>query len=142
MNRPSTYQAYYKTNVQTSDQLNLIIMLYDGLIRFLKKAEVKIENREYEESHNYLTRSKNIVQELLSTLKMDQGGDIAKNLQELYLYCFRRIVEANLKKDPQMVEEVIRIVDNLRQGWIQVRAQRKQTTELTQQRDKKLRVQG
>ncbi|MBF0239969.1 MAG: flagellar export chaperone FliS [SAR324 cluster bacterium] len=142
MNRPSTYQAYYKTNVQTSDQLNLIIMLYDGLIRFLKKAEVKIENREYEESHNYLTRSKNIVQELLSTLKMDQGGDIAKNLQELYLYCFRRIVEANLKKDPQMVEEVIRIVDNLRQGWVQVRAQRKQTTELTQQRDKKLRVQG
>ena len=85
---PSTaknYQAYYKTNVQTSDQLSLIIMLYDGVIRFMKKAIDKIDQEEVEEAHNYLVRAKEIISELVSTLKLEEGGEVANNLKELYL---------------------------------------------------------
>ena len=145
-NKETTYQAYYRTNVQTSDQLRLIIMMYDGLLRFLKKAVVKINVGDVESAHNYLTRSKNILQELLTTLRVDKGGEIAKNLKELYLYCFKRLVEANLRKDPELVQEVIKIVSNLREGWLQVQdrqqKQLKQSAELVSQSDKRIRVQG
>ena len=138
-----SYQAYYKTNVQTSDQLSLIIMLYDGMIRFMKKAVVRIEEGEIEEAHNYTVRAKEIISELIATLKVDAGGDIANNLKELYLYSFKKIVEANLNKDPVMIEEVIQLMDNLRQGWIQMKAaQNQQKQILPAQHQKKVSVQG
>ncbi len=144
MQKPATsYQAYYRTNVQTSDQLSLIIMLYDGAIRFMKKSVVKLEKGELEEAHNYLMRSKDIISELLSTLRLETGGEVAKNLKNLYLYAFKRVVQANLKKDPEMVREVIQIMDNLRAGWIQIRDQQKQKqTQQMQNANRRLRVQG
>ena len=141
MNKPTnTYQAYYKTNVQTSDQLTLIVMLYEGLLRFLKKALVKIEENDVEGAHNYLVRSQNIVSELLATLRVDKGGDVAKNLKDLYSYAFRRIVEANLKKDPHMVEEVIRVMEPLKQGWIQIKEQQNQEKQKVATTDVQKRV--
>jgi len=118
-----SYRAYYQTNVQTSDQLTLSIMLYDGMIRFLKKAESRAQANDIEGTHNYLMRSKDIVNELLSTLRVENTGDVGKNLRELYLYMFRRIVEANLRKDPEIIGELIKITDTLRQGWTQLRQQ-------------------
>lgn len=142
-NPANSYQAYYKTNVQTSDQLSLIIMLYDGVIRFMKKAIVKIEQNEIEEAHNYLVRAKEIISELMSTLKIAEGDEIANNLKELYLYSFKKIVEANLKKDPQLVQEVIEVMNNLRQGWLQIKAeQNKQKQSVPAQYQKKVSVQG
>ncbi|MBF0279254.1 MAG: flagellar export chaperone FliS [SAR324 cluster bacterium] len=142
-NPTNSYQAYYKTNVQTADQLSLIIMLYDGLIRFMKKAIVKIEQGEVEEAHNYLVRAKEIISELVSTLKVEAGGEIANNLKDLYLYSFKKIVEANLKKDPEMIKEVIQVMDNLRQGWVQMKAEQNRQKQIQPaQHQKKLRVQG
>jgi flagellar secretion chaperone FliS len=139
MANAQNYQAYYKTNVETSDQLKLIIMMYDGMIRFLKKAVINIENNDIEAAHNYLVRSKNILQELLKTLRVENAGEVGKNLKELYLYCFKRIVEANLTKDPEIVKEVIKLIDNLRQGWIQVQENRKKE-QASSTLDKKMRV--
>jgi flagellar protein FliS len=118
MQQQSPYTAYRNTNVQTADQRTLILMLYDGLIRFLQKAIVKIEAREIEAAHNYLVRSREIVAELLATLRPEKAGQIGNNLKRLYVYAFNRIVEANLRKDPQMVQEVIKVVTTLREGWI------------------------
>ena len=118
-----SYRAYYQTNVQTSDQLTLIIMLYDGMVRFLRKAESRAEANDIEGTHNYLMRSKDIVNELLSTLRVENTGEIGQNLRELYLYMFRRIVEANLRKDPEVIRELIKVAETLRQGWNQLRQQ-------------------
>ena len=121
MQQANPYQAYQKTNVQTADQRQLILMLYDGLIRFLNKAEEKIEQRDIEAAHNYLIRSRDIVSELLSTLKPEKGGVVGKNLHRLYVYVFNRIVEANLLKDPEIITEVVRIMSTLREGWASVK---------------------
>jgi flagellar protein FliS len=118
MQQQSPYTAYRNTSVQTADQRTLILMLYDGLIRFLQKALVKIEAREIEAAHNYLVRSREIVAELLATLRPEKAGEIGTNLKRLYVYAFNRIVEANLRKDPQMIREVIKIVATLREGWM------------------------
>ena len=122
LNPKHSYKAYSKTDVNTSDQLTLIIMLYDGLLRFLKKAMVKIEENDLEAAHNYFVRSKDIVNELLSTLHAERGGDIGKNLRELYLYMFRRIVEANLKKDIEITKDVYHVAKTLHEGWIQLKS--------------------
>lgn len=142
-NTKQTYMAYYKTNVQTSDQLALIIMMYDGAIRFLKKAIVKISEHNVEEAHINLVKSKDIVVELMSTLKMDQGGDIAQNLRNLYVYTIKKITEANLKKDPVLVQEAITVLDNLRQGWIMIKEQRvKQKLSQQELSQKQVNVKG
>ena len=122
LNPKNSYKAYSKTDVNTSDQLTLIIMLYDGLLRFLKKAMVKIEENDVEAAHNYFVRSKDIVNELLSTLHAEKGGDIGNNLRELYLYMFRRIVEANLKKDIEITKDVYQVAKTLHEGWIQLKS--------------------
>lgn len=140
----SSYRAYHQTSVQTSDQLTLIVMLYDGMLRYLRKAHTCIEAQDIEGTHNYLMRSKDIVNELLSTLRAEKAGEVGGNLRDLYLYMFRRILEANLNKDPQPVQDVIRIAETLRQGWLQIKSQRsqhKQTT-LAQQKRAKFRAQG
>ena len=120
-----TYQAYYQANVQTSDQLSLIIMLYDGALRFMKKAIVKIEANEIEEAHHYLMRSKNIVSELLSTLRVEESGEVGNNLKNLYVYVFKQIVYANLTKKIAPIQESVQIMENLSNGWKQVREQQK-----------------
>jgi len=118
MQQRSPYTAYKNTGVQTADQRTLILMLYEGLIRFLQKSIVKIEAREIEAAHNYLVRSREIVAELLATLRPEKAGEVGHNLKRLYVYAFNRIVEANLRKDPELVREVIRIVSTLREGWM------------------------
>ena len=122
LNPKNSYKAYSKTDVNTSDQLTLIIMLYDGLLRFLKKAMVKIEENDVEAAHNYFVRSKDIINELLSTLHAEKGGEIGINLRELYLYMFRRIVEANLKKHIEITKDVYQVAKTLHEGWIQLKS--------------------
>lgn len=121
MPQSNPYQAYQNTGVQTADQRQLIIMLYDGAIRFLKKSVIKIEAKDYEAAHNYLVRGRDVVSELLATLKPEKGGDLGENLKRLYVYVFGRIVEANMKKDPKIVAEVVQIMTTLREGWIAVK---------------------
>ena len=140
----SSYRAYHQTSVQPSAQLTLIVMLYDGMLRYLRKAHTCIEVQDIEGAHNYLMRSKDIVNELLSTLRAEKAGEVGGNLRDLYLYMFRRILEANLNKDPQPVQDVIRIAETLRQGWLQIKSQRSQHKQATlaQQKRAKFRAQG
>lgn len=111
------YGAYERTNVTTADQRKLILMLYDGCIRNLRKGSAKIEAREMEAAHHYLVRSRQIVAELLATLRPEKAGDLGENLRNLYVYMFNRLVEANLNKDAEAVQEVERLLNTLREGW-------------------------
>ena len=96
------------------------------------EAMIKIEENDVEAAHNYFVRSKDIVNELLSTLHAEKGGDIGNNLRELYLYMFRRIVEANLKKDMEISKDVYQVAKTLHEGWVQLKS-RQQKKEPQQQ---------
>jgi flagellar protein FliS len=121
------YQNYNQTKIQTSDQLSLIILLYDGLSRFLRKGQRKIFEKDYEGAHHYLTRSRDIVNELLVTLRVEDGNEVAQNLRSLYVFMIGQIIEANLKKDASMVDEVLAVAQNLRDGWTQLKDQQVQS---------------
>ena len=117
MPQRNPYGAYERANVQTADQRRLILMMYDGAIRFMQKGAQRIEVNDVEAAHNYLVRARNVVSELLSTLRPEKAGEMGENLKRLYVYIFNRLVEANLTKDKSIVDESIRLMDTLREGW-------------------------
>ena len=144
------YKNYNQTKIQTSDQLSLIILLYDGLSRFLRKGQRKIAEKDYEGAHHYLTRSRDIVNELLATLRVEEDNKVAQNLRSLYVFMIGRIIEANLKKDAAIVDEVLKVAQNLRDGWTQLKDQQAQLRQQKHQtsandetvRQRKIRLHG
>ena len=121
MPQGSLYGAYERTKVETADQRQLILMLYDGCIRFMRKATARIDANDIEAAHNYLVRSREIIGELLATLKPEKAGEVGVNLQRLYVYIFNRLVEANLTKDKAAVDECVKLMSTLRDGWAQIK---------------------
>lgn len=113
------YQAYQNTQVQTSNQQQLIVMLFDGMERFINRAAKAIEEQDIEAAHVNLHRTGQILLELLSTLREDKGGAIATNLKKLYVFCYEQIVIANLKKDVEVIREVQSILATVGDGFKQ-----------------------
>jgi len=129
MPQGSQYGAYERTYVETADQRQLILMLYDGAIRFMRKAAARIESNDVEAAHNYLVRSRDILAELLATLKPEKAGEVGTNLKRLYVYIFNRLVEANLTKNKELVVECVKLMRTLREGWAQARSAATHPTE-------------
>ncbi len=122
MSTYTNYQnAYKKASVNTLDQNKLIIMLYDGAIKNANFAVQYMDSGEIEKVHDSLIKTKNIVTELLATLNMDQGGEIAKNLKSLYSFMFSQLIEANMEKKSEPVLNVIDLLKELRGAWVQIR---------------------
>ena len=91
--------AYRKASVNTLDQNKLIVMLYDGAIKQAGFAVEHIKKNEIEKAHNALVKAKNIVSELMSSLNMEKGGEVAKNLKSLYAFMFSQLIEANMNNE-------------------------------------------
>ena len=120
MNALNPYlKQYQKDSVETASPEKLLILLYDGAIQFLNKAKITMESGDYSQTHNNLLGCQNIILEFMSTLDMQQGGDLAQNLYNLYEYYYNTLVKANLKKDIKLVDEVLRHLIKLRATWQQ-----------------------
>lgn len=109
--------AYKKASVTTKDQGTLILMLYDGAIRFLKIAMKKISEGDLESAHNSIIKAKNIISELLTSLSPENTGRVGTSLRSLYVYMFNRLIDANIQKDSEYVNEVCELLIELREGW-------------------------
>jgi flagellar protein FliS len=109
--------AYRDTAVSTQSKGRLIVLLYEGAIKFMKLAITQLEAGNYEEKGRYIARAQDIINELNAVLDTDAGGEIAANLRKLYFFMNNRLSEANAKRDPQMIREVITIMEELNQGW-------------------------
>ena len=110
-------KAYKQAAVNTEDQGTLILMLYDGAIRFCKTAIMKHKKGDIEAVHHNLVKAKDIVAELLSSLDADKAGEIGQNLNNLYVYLFNKLIDANVQKDMAIVAEVEELLAEMREGW-------------------------
>jgi flagellar protein FliS len=120
MNHAYAKDVYRNNQVTTAPQKKLIIMLYDGAIRNLKLAEIAMENKDIEKINTHLIKAQDIIMELMTTLNFEAGGDIAKNLYQLYDYMFFRLVRANIDKNIDYVKEVKKYMEELRDAWEQI----------------------
>jgi flagellar secretion chaperone FliS len=113
-NAQNHYQAQQILNASKEQ---LLIMLFDGAIRFLKVAKKALLEKDIATCHTHLLKSQKIMTELMTSLNFDVGGDVARNLYNLYEYYYYRLVQANLKKDPAMIDEVLDHLVALRGTW-------------------------
>lgn len=109
--------AYQNTAVTTQNKGRLIVMLYDGAIKFLKQAISKIEANSPEEKGKYIAKAMDIINELNVTLDTEAGGEVAMNLRRLYLFMISYLNKANREQDPGKIEEVIKLLEELNQSW-------------------------
>ncbi len=109
--------AYQQTAIGTQSKGRLIVMLYDGAIKFLKLALQEIEAGHWAAKSQYINRAQDILLELNAVLDTEAGGEIARNLRRLYLFMNRRLAQANSKKDARMIREVIALMEDLNQSW-------------------------
>jgi flagellar protein FliS len=123
MVQDNPFETYKKTSVQTANQGKLIVMLYDGAIRFAKAALEDIKNKKIESAHKNIVRAEDIVTELLLSLDYEKGGDIAKKLASIYIYVNEQLLEANITKKGEPLELVVRLMSDLRESWAKISGQ-------------------
>ncbi len=109
--------AYQDNAVTTQSKGRLIVMLYDGAIKFLRLAIKELENNNFETKGRYINKAIDIINELNAVLDMNAGGEIASNLRKLYIFMINRLSQANLKCDPQLIRDVIKLMEELNQSW-------------------------
>ena len=109
--------VYKQTAVTTQNKGRLIVMLYDGAIKFLRQAIRDLNAKDYEAKGRNISKAQDIIVELNSVLDMDAGSEVAQNLRNLYNFMNRHLTQANIKCDTQMIQEVISLLDELNQSW-------------------------
>ncbi|WP_026694357.1 flagellar export chaperone FliS [Peribacillus kribbensis] len=118
MSLQNPYQAYQNNSVNTASPGELTLMLYNGCIKFIHQAKVAMENRQIEFKNINLQKAQNIIQELMVTL--DMKLEVSKNMMSLYDYMNRRLIEANIKNDTSILDEIEALVTEFRDTWKQV----------------------
>lgn len=113
------YQQYQESTLETASQGKLLLMLYDGAIRFLTQASAAMEAKNWQDSHNFILKAEDVITELMACLRMEAGGEIAFNLYRLYEYMNWRLIQANIKRDQSMVLEVQSRLRELREAWVE-----------------------
>jgi flagellar secretion chaperone FliS len=113
-------QAYIQTQIQSRSPLELVVMLYDGALRFLQQTVDAMERGDLVAKRDSLSRSMAIVTELHGMLDLEQGGEVAASLDSLYTYMMERLTTANQQRDAAPVVEVMRLMSGLRDAWSQI----------------------
>lgn len=112
--------AYQRSAVLTASQGQLVVMLYDGAHRFLCQASIAMTGRDVADAHRKLRRAEAIISHLRNTLDHEQGGEVAFRLERIYGFCLRRLNEARVRRDSQMVEQVDVLLLELRESWSKI----------------------
>ncbi len=115
---PNARNQYLKTQIETASREQLVVMLFDGIIRFTDQARKAIEEKNIEDSHHALMRAQAIIMELLCTINKEKGGDLAKNLMSLHAYAFNCLIKCNMSKEASYIDEVQKIYRELRTAWV------------------------
>ncbi len=114
------YERYTRTDIQTSDPRAVVVLLYEGAIKFLNQAHDAILSEDRAQVSVFIKKTKKILSFLSGVLDHDQGGEIAENLSNLYRYMADTLSEANLDCDPEKINEVIRLLKPLLDAWREV----------------------
>ncbi len=128
MYSPSNFSAKYTANQYRANSVNtsplqLVVMCYDGMLRFLKRAAKAIEERDIENRVKYLNKTLAIIEELQSSLDFSRGGEVARNLDRVYEYFNNELMKAGMNNDLKLLGHVEKLVVELREAWGKIAAE-------------------
>lgn len=112
--------VYLQNQVMTATPKKLIILLYDGCIKFMNLAELAILDNKMENAHTNLIKAQNIVMELKGTLNFEDGAAIAEELDTIYGHLHAALIKANIEKDADQVKKCCLIMQDLRTSWVEI----------------------
>ena len=115
---PNAYSQYNNNKVMTASPAELTLMLYDGAIKFCNVAIMEIEKKNIQQAHNNIIKVQNIIEYLRNTL--DMKYPVAQDFENIYAYLDQRLVMANIKKDPEILEEILTHLRAVRDNWKEV----------------------
>jgi flagellar protein FliS len=132
----NAYQKYKTTAVTSASREKILLMLYEGAIKFVKRAVKACEEKNIAERGLNIGRACDIIMELNNTLDHKVGGEISKNLEQLYTYMTDQLTSANITGDPQHLNNALKILETLNEGWVQAIEKLKKSEGSTTQTDK------
>jgi len=115
----------------TSGGVRLVVMLYEGVIKFNRLAVLAVKEKDIEKRTNYINRSVAIISELYNALDMERGGEVARNLRDLYLYSMAQLSEANRKNSAEIISKVTELFIEVKEGWDAIAASNAASTTKT-----------
>lgn len=118
------YERYRQIQIQTASPLDLIIMMYDGTIRFINQGKKALAEKDYTLANQVLQKAQDIIDELNINLN-PEAGEIAVNLRNLYVFINQRLIEGNVKKDGKILDEVLQLLTTLRSSWAGLQTMKK-----------------
>jgi flagellar protein FliS len=117
MNLDYSFNQYRNTHFNTADQGRLILMLYDGAIRFIEQAKLRMEDGDISGKGVTIGRAQKIICELNNCLNKEKGGQIAISLETLYLYVNNQLSMANIKNSAEHLDDALKVMRELQDGW-------------------------
>lgn len=115
----NAYQVYQNNQVNTASKGKLLLMLYDGGLKFLRLSILALEEKNFEKTNEYLKKTQNIIHELMVTLNFD-AGEIAKNLYSLYDFMNHELIQANIQKDIEKIKNIQSMMEELRNTFAEI----------------------
>lgn len=120
MIQKNPYAAYNNSKIQTATPAELMLLLYEGAIKFTNIAIVAMEKNDVQKAHDNIMKTEKIIEEFQATL--DHKYPVAKDFEAVYSYLLKRLFDANIRKDPEILEEVLRHLRTMRDTWKEVMA--------------------
>ena len=123
---PSRFRKEYSHNeIATSSQGRLIIMMYEGAVKFVNLAIEGVDSKDLSKKGIYINKTHDIINELSLALDMKKGGEIAQKLEALYQYILRQLTLANIKSDRKALESILKVLAPLLEAWTELFANNK-----------------
>lgn len=113
------YNAYKQNSVNTASKEQLLLMLLDGAVKYTKIAKLAIKEKNIERAHNELIRVQDIFLELMITMDKD-SGDYMEELYKVYEFIKNELGQANIKKDTQIIDNILPVIEEVRDMWYEV----------------------
>jgi flagellar secretion chaperone FliS len=117
MQTNNAYNAYKNNSVNYASREQLLLMLLDGAVKFTKIGRQAIVDKDIKKAHENLVKTQNIFYELMATLDVAKGGEWAQSLMNIYEFIVRRLTDANIKKNVDIMNEVIPLIEDVRDTW-------------------------
>lgn len=113
----NAYNVYKNNSVNFASKEQLLLMLLDGAVKFSKIGRQAIEDKDIKKAHENIVKTQDIFYELINSLDVQKGGQWAEGLLKIYEFIIDRLVNANIKKDITIMDEVIPIIEDVRNTW-------------------------
>ena len=113
----SKLDVYRDVSIETQNPVKLIVLLYDGAVKFLRVAQSKLAEGDYVGKGQFIARTQAIIAELNAVLNFEEGGEVATLLRQLYQFMFVHLGEANVERDPARIDTVISMLQGLNESW-------------------------